>query len=370
MSCKGCSSEHAAVSREVGISLPVHAVETYVSVGEVFSGSSLEKGAVLEHESAQVGARVAISSPSLALKLLYSYQVLFTSALGRGFPGLLKASLIHLLSMKLGSKQKMKLSVRAIALSATVNYASCFAWPPPEQIVASEHVEAELPENTELARGCAGYNFPHVTCINRYGSIIKGDFERKVLDGSADSYVSTSTPGDSSFGFVSEATFLVFDPVRGRQILGPSPVLDFIFSLPNLTHEGPVYVPDTNELYFARVKPGFLPQLVVNLSAIPPTLSEKLADPPVYAGTGGRYQNREIIYATISGDGSLGGNSFRPGLYALDINSGKSRTLLNNYYGYYFSSLDDMDIDAQGQIWFTNNGKSSHSPNLEPIKLN
>lgn len=38
------------------------------------------------------------------------------------------------------------------------------------------------------------------------------------------------------------------------------------------------------------------------------------------------------------------------------VKSGKSRTLLNNYYGYYSSSLDDMDIDAQGQIWFTNNG--------------
>ena len=251
----------------------------------------------------------------------------------------------------------MKLLMRAIALSGTLNYASCFALPPPEQIVISEHVKAKLQENADLLRGCAGYEFPHVVCINRYGSVIKGDFERKVLDGSADSYASTLTPGDSSFGFVSEATFIVFDPVRGRQILGPSPTFDFMFSLPNLTHEGPVYVPDTNELYFARVKPGFLPQLVVNLSATPPTLSEKLADPPVYAGTGGRYKNGEIIYATISGDGSLGGNSFRPGLYALDVKSGKSRTLLNNYYGYYFSSMDDMDIDAKGQIWFTNNGK-------------
>ena len=268
-----------------------------------------------------------------------------------------KASLIHVFFNKVRFKAKMKLLMRAIALSGTLNYASCFALPPPEQIVISENVKAKLQKNVDLVRGCAGYEFPHVVCINRYGSVIKGDFERKVLDGSADSYASTLTPGDSSFGFVSEATFLVFDPVRGRQILGPSPIFDFMFSLPNLTHEGPVYVPDTNELYFARVKPGFLPQLVVNLSATPPTLSEKLADPPVYAGTGGRYKNGEIIYATISGDGSLGGNSFRPGLYALNVKSGKSRTLLNNYYGYYFSSMDDMDIDAKGQIWCTNNGK-------------
>lgn len=251
----------------------------------------------------------------------------------------------------------MKPLLRTIALSGTLICASAFASPPPGQIVTSEHARAELQENANLVRGCAGYEFPRVLCINRHGSVIKGDFERKVLDGSADSYASTSTPGDSSFGFVSEATFLVFDPVRGRQILGISPVFEFMFSLPNLTHEGPVYVPDTNELYFTRVKPGFLPQLVANLSATPPTLSERLADPPVYAGTGGRYKDGEIIYATISGDGSLGGKSFRPGLYALDVKSGKSRTLLNNYYGYYFSSVDDMDIDAKGQIWCTNNGK-------------
>lgn len=76
-------------------------------------------------------------------------------------------------------KSRMKLSVWAIALSTTVNCASCFALPPSEQIVTSKHVKAELPENTDLARWCAGYNFPHVTCINRYGSVIKGDFERK-----------------------------------------------------------------------------------------------------------------------------------------------------------------------------------------------
>ena len=254
-------------------------------------------------------------------------------------------------------KAKMKHLVQTIALAGTLLYVSCFAFSLPEQVAISEHVGAKLQENAELVRSCAGYEFPHVICINRYGSVIKGDFERRVLDGSADSYASTSTPGDSSFGFASQATFLVFDPARGRQILGPSPTFDFMFSLPNLTHEGPVYVPDTNELYFARVKPGFLPQLVVNLSATPPTLSEKLADPPIYAGTGGRYQNGEIIYATISGDGSLEGHSFRPGLYALNVKSGKSRTLLNNYYGYYFNSLDDMDIDADGQIWCTNNGE-------------
>ena len=176
-----------------------------------------------------------------------------------------------------------------------------------------------------------------------------------------DTYPATSMTQDPTFHNVAKASFLVYDQSRGAKILGSTPVVDFMFHLPNVTHEAPVYVPDTNELYFSRLAHHFLPQLVVNLSAIPPTLSERLADPPIYAPAGARYRNGSIIYATIGGHESLEGHSFRPGLYALDVASGKSRVLLNNYYGYYFNSVDDLDIDAQGQIWFTDNGNPSIS---------
>lgn len=59
---------------EVGISLLVHALEMYISVGEAFGGSSFDKETVLRYDTrlslseprsfirvrAQVGARVAV----------------------------------------------------------------------------------------------------------------------------------------------------------------------------------------------------------------------------------------------------------------------------------------------------------------------
>ena len=240
---------------------------------------------------------------------------------------------------------------------------SCFPSRPNLQSVLNTQVIEHQPPIAALAAACEGYEFPHVTCIHRHGSVINGDFERKVLMPYEDTYPATSMPDDASFHSVAKATFLVYDKARSREILGSAPVVDFMFPLPNVTHEAPVYVPDTNELYFSRLTHHFLPQLVVNLSATPPTLSERLADPPIYAPAGARYRNGSIIYATIGGHPSLEGHSFRPGLYTLDVASGKSRVLLNNYYGYYFNSVDDLDIDAQGQIWFTDNSNISPLPN-------
>ena len=260
------------------------------------------------------------------------------------------------------SRQTNMLSISILtALLVGIISKSCSASLPILQSVLDAHVPEHRPLTPALAAPCDGYGFPHVTCMHRYGSVINGDFERKVLMPYEDTYPATTVLSDPSFHNVAKASFLVYEEAQGRKILGSSPVVDFMFHIPNVTHEAPVYVPDTNELYFSRLTHGFLPQLVVNLSATPPTLSERLADPPIYAPAGARYRDSSIIYATIGGHHSLEGHSFHPGLYALDVKSGKSRVLLNNYYGYYFNSVDDLDIDAKGQIWFTDNGNPSIS---------
>ena len=247
-----------------------------------------------------------------------------------------------------------------IALVGFSHYASSTVLPSLQHlaITTDYRTTVEPRGKTEIVGGCEGYNFPKVICVNNYGSVINGGFERNALGAAADTYASTLIPDDPSFGSVKEASFVLFDSERGREILGTSPAVDFMFQVTADVHEGPVYVPDTNELYFSRVAPGYFPQLVVNLSATPPAISERLADPPIYGPTGGKYHEGEIIYATVGGNTSLNGRSFQPGLYALDPKTGKSRTLLNNYYGYYFSSVDDIDIDSAGQIWFTNNSKA------------
>jgi sugar lactone lactonase YvrE len=57
--------------------------------------------------------------------------------------------------------------------------------------------------------------------------------------------------------------------------------------------------------------------------------------------------------------GSLGNGNReqRPSIIALDPNTNKTTTLLNNYYGWYFNNIDDMDVDSRGDIWFTDPSK-------------
>ena len=250
----------------------------------------------------------------------------------------------------------MYTSIPIACLLSILSETRCLAAQASEQKIFLVNPDSTSPENTNIANECPEYAFPHVICIHRHGSVIQGDFSRNPLNGIDDTYTSTSIPNDPSFTLAKKAKFLIFDPLNATHILGPNPTLDFMFKLPDATHEGPVYVPDTNELYFQRVQTHYLSQLVVNLSATRPSLQERVADPPIYAATGGKYHNGEIIYVAMGGEACLEGHSFRPGIYALNVRTGKSRTLLNNYYGYYFTSLDDMDIDNKGHIWVTNNG--------------
>ncbi|KAK0628750.1 lactonohydrolase [Bombardia bombarda] len=218
--------------------------------------------------------------------------------------------------------------------------------------------QAPLKHQHELARSCpSGHNFPHVVCIHQYGSLIHGDFEREVRNVLADmdTYPSTNAPGESTFGHTSDADFLVWESAAGADILGLNPSVEFMFEVAERSHEAPIYSPSTNELYFSRLQRGFLPQLVVDLNQDPPTLSERLANPPIYAASGARFHEGLIYFCTLGGNSSLNGHSFRPGIYTLDPTTGESKTVLNNYYGWYFNGVDDFDIDDEGQIWFTDN---------------
>ena len=97
--------------------------------------------------------------------------------------------------------------------------------------------------------------------------------------------------------------------------------------------------------------------MVVNLTNNPPTLSQKTGHPSLYGPSGARYRNGLIYYSTIGGNKTMDGQSWRPGIYTLDPKTGRTETLLNNYYGYYFSGCDDLDIDDHGRVWFTDNSE-------------
>lgn len=112
-------------------------------------------------------------------------------------------------------------------------------------------------------------------------------------------------------------------------------------------HEAPVYVASQNKLYLSQLEPGFLPQLVVDLNHNPPKLSEFLSDPPVYSPNGGTFHSGMVYWGASGGNDSIGGVEQRPGIRILDPTTNKTTTLLNNYFGYYFNTIDDIFVSLQ-----------------------
>ena len=232
----------------------------------------------------------------------------------------------------------------------------------------SQHPLLPVSEQHHTIYSCQGYSFPDIACIKRYGAVLPGNFSRQVSDpANADTFASTEVPEDDSFAAIADTNFLIFDHSRAYDLLGPDPSVDYMFKLSNGSHEAPVYVPDTNEFIFSRLEHRLLSQMVVSLNDDPPTLSEKRAIPPIYTPCGAKYYRGLVYYAVLGGDEDIEGRVYRPGLYTLDPWTWKSEVLLNNYFGYYFSGLNDLDIDEYGQVWFTDDCK--FVPGLQELLL-
>jgi len=166
----------------------------------------------------------------------------------------------------------------------------------------------------------------------------------------------TMVANDSSFSMVKGADFLVFDKQRGLEILGNSPSYTYVFNVSMAVHEAPVYVPSKNLLFLSQLAPpvGTLPQLIVNLNNNPPTLESFLSNPPVYAPNGGSFRDGLIVWGASGGNMSIGGGEQRVSLRTLDPNTNKTNVLLNNYYGFYFNTIDDIAIHpVTKDIFFT-----------------
>lgn len=232
-------------------------------------------------------------------------------------------------------------------------------------------VSAQTGVVSPLAQVCNA-SLPKVLCINQYAAVMPYHFFREVSNSTYLSvFGSTSVPNDTSFGLISNADFLVFDRKRGLDLLGPNPSYEPAFNVSEAVHEAPVYVASQNKLYFSQLgpPPGYLPQLVIDLNEDPPTLSEYLSDPPVYAPNGGTFHNGLIYWGASGGNDSIGGTEQRVGLRTVDPETNKSTTLLNNYFGYYFNTVDDLVVSANGDVWFTDPRKPSSPMILIAITL-
>ena len=223
-------------------------------------------------------------------------------------------------------------------------------------------VSAQVGTVSPLAQPCNA-SMPKVLCINKYAAVMPYQFSRQPDGPNTNTrpFGSASVANDSSFSQVSSADFLVFDQKRGLEILGANPSYEYIFPVSDAVHEAPVYVPAQNKLYLSQLAPppGFLPQLVIDLNPDPPTLSEYLSDPPVYAPNGGTFNQRLVYWGASGGNNSVGGMEHRVGLVTLDPATNKTEYILNNYYGFYFNTIDDLFVHLNGDVWFTDPRKIS-----------
>ncbi|PKY04120.1 lactonohydrolase [Aspergillus campestris IBT 28561] len=198
---------------------------------------------------------------------------------------------------------------------------------------------------------------PSVVCVNKYGNILPDHFYRNVSTMEAvTTFGDTTVANGTHLDSIKTADFIVYDRERGLDILGPKPSYEFVFRVNEAVHEAPVYVESQSKLYLSQLAPptGYLPQLVVDLNHDPPTLSEFLSDPPVYAPNGGTFHDGKIVWGASGGNRSIGGTEQRVSLRTLDPKTGKTAMLVNNYFGYYFNTIDDVAVHPKtGDIWFT-----------------
>jgi sugar lactone lactonase YvrE len=208
-----------------------------------------------------------------------------------------------------------------------------------------------------LADQCV-QNSTSVICVNKYASVMPYHFNRSISDSKADyDFRNTSAPNATeSFDLIQNASFLVFDQKRGLQYLGANPTYEYVFQVSGAVHEAPVYAPVQNKLFLSQLAPppGFLPQLVIDLNQNPPTLSNFTPSPPIYAPNGGTFRNGLVLFGASGGNNSIGGTEQRVSLRTLDPATNKTNVLLNNYFGFYFNTIDDLAVHPTSRdIFFT-----------------
>lgn len=161
---------------------------------------------------------------------------------------------------------------------------------------------------------------PGAVCLNQHAARMGLPFYRGAPNGTlASNFGDTDVPEDESWKMVAGADFVIFDEERGREVLGDSPSVEFRFPTnPYAIHESPIFVPGLNKIFFSELSQS-LPQFVIDLNQDPPTLSEFLADTPIYAPNGGFFHNGKIYYSTAGSNMTVaGGPGQRPGIVTLD----------------------------------------------------
>lgn len=155
---------------------------------------------------------------------------------------------------------------------------------------------------------------------------------------------------DSSYAgsFQKTPGFYVYDERFITDVLGSGPKLKAIEERSyQFAHEAGLYIKSTNSVYFTA---NFQTCDPVHLYAIHADTHEitQLDYPAVIQANGACHYNDKVLYC------SQGTKTQPSGLTLVDPQTGASETLINNFQGRAFNSVNDVVIHHQtGDIWFT-----------------
>ncbi|KAK9475652.1 hypothetical protein V1514DRAFT_339466 [Lipomyces japonicus] len=168
-----------------------------------------------------------------------------------------------------------------------------------------------------------------------YSDIVTIDNSREVIDPSY------------AVSFRASPSFVVYDE-SFRQLLGSEPELTLVEERTyDFAHEAGVYVKSTNSVYFTA---NFQTSNPIELNSINSDtwVVKKLDYPLVTQANGACQYNDGVLYC------SQGDFSTPSSLVLVNPASEKAVTLINNFHGRQFSSINDVVIHHEtGEIWFT-----------------
>ncbi|PGH23193.1 hypothetical protein AJ80_02723 [Polytolypa hystricis UAMH7299] len=150
--------------------------------------------------------------------------------------------------------------------------------------------------------------------------------------------------------FSSTPSFVVYSSQFERDVIGLTPELHLIEARKDdqFAHEAGVYIRSTDSIYFTSNFQTSDP--TVDLYAVNSTTHkiQKLDFPAVIQANGACNFNDRILYC------AQGDKTTPSGLVLVDPITGDSETLINNFYGREFNSVNDVVIHhGTGDIWFT-----------------
>ncbi|CZR68619.1 related to lactonohydrolase [Phialocephala subalpina] len=192
---------------------------------------------------------------------------------------------------------------------------------------------------------------PGIVCINGYGAVLPFPFNRSD-GGEKSTYGDTNATNVPGFDKINDYHFVSFDD-KFKRLLGGDATYEFMFTVADVTHEvntpnctqGPVWIKDRNWILFTQVAEYW--QYRIDLNYHPPTLQQYSASPPIYSADGGSFHEGLAYFVSPGGGGQV------PSVVTYNASSNEATTILNNYRGVAFNGLDDIVVDPNGNVFFT-----------------